>query len=140
MPVEVLLVEDNRGDVTLVQEAMEEVGLTHTVNVVSDGMEAMEFLRRSGRYSQAPRPDLILLDLKLPRKSGREALDEILLDPFLCEIPVILLSSSKSELDLARAFGLPDECYMVKPDTYRGYVDLVRTIEAFRCSGAREET
>ncbi len=132
MGVSVLLVEDNRGDVILVKEAMEEIGLTHRVDVVADGVEAMEFLRRSGKYAQAPRPDLILLDLKLPRKNGREALEEILLDPTLRDIPVIILSSSRSELELARAFGLPDECYMVKPGTYDGFVEQVRAIEAYR--------
>ncbi len=133
MPVEVLLVEDNRGDVLLVQEAMEMAGLDHNIIAVHNGVEALEFLRRSGGHSKSPRPDLILLDLKLPRKNGREVLDEILLDPFLLGIPVILLSSSASELELARTYGLPDQCYKVKPSTFEGYIELVRFIEAFRC-------
>lgn len=132
MPVEVLLIEDNRGDVILIREAMEHAGLTHTVHVTSDGVEAMKFLRRSGKYTQAPIPDLILLDLKLPRKNGREVLAEILPDPTLCKIPVILLSSSRSELELARAYQLPPECYIVKPSTFEGFVELVRTIETLR--------
>ncbi len=132
MPVEVLLVEDNRGDVILIQEAMEHAGLTHAVNVASDGVEAMKFLRRSGKYTHAPRPDLILLDLKLPRKNGREVLAEILPDPTLCTIPVIILSSSRSELELARTYKLPPECYIVKPSTFEGFVELVRTLETLR--------
>lgn len=140
MPVEVLLVEDNSGDVILLQEAMEHAGLTHAVNVASDGVEAMKFLRRSGKYAQAPRPDLILLDLKLPRKNGREVLAEILPDPTLGKIPVILLSSSRSELELAKAYELPPECYIVKPGTFEGFIDLVRKIETLRCRSLEKKS
>lgn len=137
--VEVLMVEDNRGDVVLVQAAMEKVGLTHNVTVVSDGAEAIDFLHRRGPYALAPRPDLIMLDLKLPRKCGREVLNEIQLDPVLRAIPLVFLSSSRSELELARAFQLPAECYLEKPNTFQGFVDLVRAIEAFRCKAAKEK-
>ena len=137
-PVEVLMIEDNRGDVVLVQAALEKAGLAHHVTVVNDGVEAMEFLHHGGKYVEAPRPDLIMLDLKLPRKNGREVLDEIRPDPALREIPVVLLSSSVSELKLARSYELPAECYMVKPNTYEGYVELVQAIEAFRRKAAEE--
>jgi CheY-like chemotaxis protein len=132
-PVEVLMIEDNPGDVVLVQAAMEKAGVAHHVTVVSDGAEAVDFLHRRGRYAQAIRPDLILLDLKLPRKNGREVLDEIRPDPVLRAIPLVLLSSSKSELKHARSYDLPAECYIEKPTTYPGYVELVQAIEAFRC-------
>jgi CheY-like chemotaxis protein len=138
-PVEVLMIEDNRGDVVLVQAAMEKVGLSHNVTVVNDGAEALEFLHRRGPYAEAPRPDLVLLDLKLPRKNGREVLDEILPDPVLRAIPLVLLSSSTSELKHARSFGLPEECYAEKPSTYQGFIDLVRAVEAFRCKAAKEQ-
>jgi two-component system, chemotaxis family, response regulator Rcp1 len=131
-PVEVLMVEDNPGDVVLVQEAMTQIGLAHHVTVVGDGAEAVDFLHRCGKYTQAPRPDLILLDLKLPRKNGREVLAEIRPDPGLREIPLVLLSSSRSELEIAKSHGLPAQCYLEKPSTYRGFVELVHTIEAFR--------
>ncbi len=136
--VEVLVVEDNRGDVVLMQEAMKQAALSYRVTVISDGTEAMDFLHHRGKHVRAPRPDLILLDLKLPRKNGREVLDEIRPDPSLREIPVVLLSSSHSELDLARSHELPPECYVVKPGTYEGYVALVRDIEAFRQRAAAE--
>ncbi len=137
--VEVLMIEDNRGDVVLVQTAVEEAGLPYHVTVVSDGAEAVEFLQRRGKHAEAPRPGLILLDLKLPRKNGCEVLDEIRPDPVVREIPLVLLSSSKSELKRARSFGLPVECYLEKPGTFQGFVELVRAIEAFRRK-ALEET
>ena len=136
--VEVLMVEDNRGDVVLVEAAIEKAGLPYHLTVVGDGAEAVEVLCRRGDHAQAPRPDLIMLDLKLPRKNGCEILDEILLDPVLAKTPLVLLSSSKSELKRARSFGLPEECYLEKASTYEGFVELVRAIEAFRCKAAKE--
>jgi two-component system response regulator len=136
--VEVLMVEDNRGDVVLVQAAIEEAGLPYHVTVVSDGAEALEFLHRRGKYSESSRPDLIMLDLKLPRKNGCEVLDEIRLDPAVGHIPLVLLSSSKSELKRARSYGLPPECYLEKAATFQDFVELVRTIEAFRRKAAEE--
>lgn len=132
MMVEVLMVEDNRGDVVLVQEAAEQVGLGYHVTMARDGVEAMDFLRRQGEFSQAPRPDLIILDLKLPHKSGREVLGEIMADPSLRRIPLVILSSSESEMLLAKSARLPEECYKFKPGTYEGFLQLVRAIEAFR--------
>ncbi|HBA82815.1 MAG TPA: hypothetical protein DCZ95_01855 [Verrucomicrobia bacterium] len=134
---ELLMVEDNRGDVVLVQEALRKVGLLCRVNVVSDGVEALAYLRRQGRYAGAARPDLIVLDLKLPRKSGREVLEEIQQDLSLCDIPFIIFSSSKSELELARASELPAHRYMVKPSQFEGYVDFVRVIEEILTSGGK---
>lgn len=138
-PVEVLMIEDNRGDVVLVETAIERAGLPYHVTVVSDGAEAVEFLQRRGKYAQSPRPELILLDLKLPRKNGCEVLDEIRPDPLVREIPLVLLSSSKSELKRARSYELPAECYLEKPGTFQGFVELVRAIEAFRCHALKEK-
>ena len=110
------MVEDNRGDVVLVEAAIEKAGLPYHVTVASDGAEAVEFLHRRGQHAQSPRPELIMLDLKLPRKNGCEVLDEIRLDPLLGKIPLVLLSSSKSELKRARSYELPPECYLEKPE------------------------
>lgn len=137
--VEVLMVEDNRGDIVLVEAAIEKAGLPYHVTVVSDGVEAVEFLHRRGKYAESPLPDLIMLDLKLPRKNGCEVLDDILLDPLLVKVPLVLLSSSKSELKRARSFRLPEECCLEKASTYQGYVELMRAIEAFRCKTLQEE-
>ncbi len=137
-PVEVLMIEDNRGDVVLVEAAIEKAGLPYRVTVVSDGAEAVEFLHRRGQYAAACRPDLIMLDLKLPRKNGCEVLDEIRLDPLVAEIPLVLLSSSKSELKRARSYGLPPECYLEKASTYQGFIELVQAIEVFRCKALKE--
>ncbi len=137
--VEVLMVEDNRGDVVLVETAIEKAELPYHVTVVTDGAEAVEYLHRRGKYAASPRPELILLDLKLPRKNGCEVLDEIRLDPALGEIPLVLLSSSKSELKRARTYGLSPECYLEKPGTYEGFIALVKAIEAFRRKAAKEK-
>jgi len=137
-PVEVLMVEDNRGDVVLVEAAIEKAGLPYQVTVVSDGAEAVEFLHRRGKHAESPQPDLIMLDLKLPRKNGCEVLDEIRIDPLLAKTPLVLLSSSKSELKRARSYGLPDECYLEKPSTYLGFVELVQAIEVFRDKAVKD--
>lgn len=138
-PVEVLMVEDNRGDVVLVETAIEKTGLPYHVTVASDGVEAIELLHRRGKYAESPRPGLIMLDLKLPRKNGCEILEEIQLDPILREIPLVLLSSSKSELKRARSYELAPECYLEKASTYQGFVELVQAIEAFRCKAVKEK-
>src|SRR5260370_14361064 len=113
-PIEVLLVEDNPGDVRLTREAFNEAHVTNHLNVVMDGLEAMDFLERRGRYSEAPRPDLILLDLNLPGKNGREVLETIKSDPRLRRIPVMILTSSKADQDLHRAYELHANCYIPK--------------------------
>jgi two-component system, chemotaxis family, response regulator Rcp1 len=131
-PVDVLVVEDNRGDVVLMREAMRKASLSYRVTVITDGMEALDFLHRRGMHAGAPRPELILLDLKLPGKTGGEVLEDIMSDPSLRGIPVVLLSSSQSELERARSRGLPAECHMPKPESFEGYVAVVQAIEAFR--------
>jgi CheY-like chemotaxis protein len=136
----ILMVEDNRGDVVLIQEAMTKLGLEHRLTVVSDGVESMNYLLAQEPYANVIRPDLIVLDLKLPRKNGREVLEAIDGNPDWRTIPVVVLSSSRSELELAKAIDIPLKRYMVKPSTFAGYVELVRSIEAFyrQEGGARE--
>jgi len=112
---EILLVEDNPGDVMLTQEAFDECLLPHRLSVVGDGEEALQFLRQAGKYTDAPHPDLVLLDLNLPRKDGRELLAEVKNDPELRHIPVIVLSTSESDQDVARAYRLHANCYLTKP-------------------------
>lgn len=136
-PVEVVMIEDNPGDVVLVREAVENTGLPYRIAVVQDGGEAVEFLRQTGRHAGAIRPDLIVLDLKLPRRSGREVLADIRETPSLQGIPLITLSSSRSELDLVRLHLLPTQTAMEKPSTFDDYVLLVQAIEAFRLSATR---
>ena len=138
-PIDVLMVDDNRGDVVLVEAAIEKAALPYRVSIASDGVEAVEFLHRRGQYAAAPRPELIMLDLRLPRKNGCEVLEEIRLDPLLGRIPLVLLSSSKSELKRARAYELAEECYLEKPDTYQGFVKLMQAIEAYRRKATPEE-
>ena len=131
-PVNVLLVEDNPGDVVLVREAVAEAGLAYRLTVVRDGVEAMDRLSGKGQSAGSPLPDLILLDLNLPRKTGLELLAEILADPILYQVPVVLLSSSRSELDKARAYALPPDRCLVKPGTFAEYVKLMHNVEAAR--------
>lgn len=126
--LEILMVEDNRGDVVLLDEALVHIGASHHTSVASDGVEAVSFLRQEGPYAQAPRPDVIVLDLKLPRMGGREVLEAILPDPNLCDIPVVVLSSSQSELDTLRSGPSAPGLCISKPSTFAGYIDIARTI------------
>ncbi len=130
-PIEVLLVEDNPGDVRLTQEALKEGRFINNLNVVSDGVEATEFLWRRGKFQTAPRPDLILLDLNLPRKNGREVLREIKADPELRRIPVMVLTTSTADQDLHRAYDLHANCYITKPMDLDQFMSVVRSIEHF---------
>lgn len=130
--VQVLMVEDNGGDVVLLDEALTRAGVPHRISVATDGVEAMRFLRKEGPYRGAPRPDLIVLDLKLPRKGGREVLSELKPDPDLRAIPVVVLSSSRSELELVKEYDLPDESRITKPSTFTGYVEVAKAMEAYR--------
>lgn len=130
-PIEVLLVEDNPADVRLTKEAFREGRIVNNLNVVHDGVEAVEYLTRRGPYKDAIRPDLILLDLNLPRKSGREVLEEIKADPDLRRIPVMVLTTSKAEQDLQRAYSLHANCYITKPVDLDKFFDIVRSIEHF---------
>ena len=130
-PVEILLVEDNPGDVRLTREAFKEAKVRNVIHVARDGVEAMEFLRRQGAHAAAPRPDIILLDLNLPRKDGREVLAELKADPGLRRIPVVVLTTSKAEEDIARSYDLHANCYVTKPVGFDQFIDVVKTIEGF---------
>jgi two-component system, chemotaxis family, response regulator Rcp1 len=130
-PIELLLVEDNPGDVRLTREALKEGRVLSHLNVVSDGMEAMDFLWHRGKYADSPRPDLILLDLNLPRKNGREVLQEIKTDPNLRRIPVMVLTTSNAEQDLHKAYNLHANCYITKPVDLDQFLNVVRSIEHF---------
>jgi len=130
-PVVILLVEDNPGDVRLTQEALRDAKVCNRMHVVRDGVEAMEFLRRTGTHADAPRPDLILLDLNLPRKDGREVLADVKADPDLRRIPVVVLTTSKAEEDILRAYNLNANCYIAKPVDFDQFVHVVRSIESF---------
>ncbi len=130
-PIEVLLVEDNPADVRLTEEAFKEGRVVNHLSVVSDGVEATEFLHRTGKYTAAPRPDLILLDLNLPRKSGREVLQEVKADPLLRRIPVMILTTSNAAQDLHRAYNLHANCYIAKPVDFDQFLSVVRAIEHF---------
>lgn len=129
--VEILLVEDSPSDTELTLEALQMAKVRNHVSAVEDGVQAMEFLRRQGPYANAPRPDLILLDLGLPRKDGREVLAEIKADESLKSIPVAVLTASLGELDVARAYQLNANCYITKPVDLGQFVEAVRSIESF---------
>lgn len=129
--IEILLVEDNPGDVRLTQEALRESKVLNNLTVAKDGVEALEMLRCEGPFAAQPRPDLILLDLNLPRKDGREVLAEIKDDPNLRRIPVVVLTTSKAESDVFRAYDLHANCYIVKPVDLDQFFEVVRTIEGF---------
>jgi CheY-like chemotaxis protein len=130
-PVEVLLVEDNPGDVRLTQEAFKDGRVLVNLTVAEDGVQAMEILNRKGSYDKSPRPDLILLDLNLPKKNGREVLVEIKADEDLRRIPVIVMTTSKAEQDIYRAYNLNANCYVTKPVELEEFLNVVRSIEDF---------
>lgn len=130
-PVELLLIEDNPGDVRLTQEALKHSDINVHLSVARDGVEAMEFLRHNGPYADAPKPDLILLDLNLPRKSGREVLSEIKSDPELKRIPVLIMTTSRAEQDVNRAYHLNANCYITKPMDLDEFLRIVKAIEDF---------
>ncbi len=129
--LDVLLVEDDAADVLIAREALRAGKLSSNLNVVSDGVEAMSYLRRQGAHSTAHRPDLILLDLNLPRKDGREVLAEIKADPSLKRIPVVVLTTSEDERDVLRSYELHANCYIPKPVELGRFIDIVRSIEDF---------
>jgi len=130
-PINILLVEDNEPDVVLTREAFKEAKISNALYVVEDGVEALAFLRRQGKHADAPRPDLILLDLNLPRKDGRAVLQEIKSDPALASIPVVILTTSNDEKDVVRAYTSHANCYIVKPIDFLQFLSVVRTIEGF---------
>ena len=130
-PVEILLVEDNPGDVRLTQEALKESKVINNLSVAEDGVEALAFLKREGKYADAPRPDLLLLDLNLPKKDGRELLEEIKADDNLKRIPVVVLTTSKAEEDILRMYDQHANCYITKPIDFDQFIDVVKSIEDF---------
>jgi len=129
--VEILMVEDSQADVLMTREAFKEARLANTLHVVEDGVQAMQFLRQEAEFASSPRPDLILLDLNLPRKNGREVLAEIKADPGLRTIPVIILTTSQAEQDILEAYNLHANCYIVKPVGFKNFVTAIQSIESF---------
>jgi CheY-like chemotaxis protein len=130
-PIQILLVEDNPGDVRLTREALKDSKMHNTLHVASDGVEALRFLRGQGEYKGSPRPDIILLDLNLPRKDGREVLAKIKADESLRRIPVVILTTSDDEHDILRSYDLHANCYITKPLDLRQFATIVKTIENF---------
>jgi chemotaxis family two-component system response regulator Rcp1 len=130
-PIEILMVEDNPGDVRLTVEALKEGKVRNNFHTVEDGELALAFLRRQGDYAKAPHPDLILLDLNLPKMSGREVLAEIKEDPELRRIPVVILTVSKAEQDILKSYNLHANCYITKPVDLDQFLEVVKSIENF---------
>jgi two-component system, chemotaxis family, response regulator Rcp1 len=130
-PLEILLVEDNPADVRLTREAFREGKIHNALMVVRDGVEAIEFLRRQGKHANAVRPDLILLDLNLPRKDGREVLAEIKADPALRRIPVVVLTTSQAETDIVKSYNLHANSYVVKPVDLEQFMGVIKSIDSF---------
>jgi two-component system, chemotaxis family, response regulator Rcp1 len=130
-PIEILLVEDNPGDADLTQEVLEESKVLNHIHVVGNGVEALAFLRREGVYAEMPRPDLILLDLNLPKKRGHEVLAEIKQDPTLRYIPVVILTTSQAERDVLKAYNLHANAYITKPVDLALFIETVKSIEDF---------
>jgi CheY-like chemotaxis protein len=130
-PIEILMVEDNPGDVRLTMEALRETKMNNNLRVIRDGTEALAFLNREGEYGNASRPDLILLDLNIPGKDGREVLEEIKADERLGRIPVVILTTSQVEEDILKTYDLHANCYITKPVDLNQFVKVVRSIETF---------
>ncbi len=129
--IEILLVEDNPGDVRLTEEALKEGKVINRLSVVPDGVEAIEYLRKRGDYASAATPDLVLLDLNLPKKDGREVLAEVKQDPDLRKIPVVVLTTSRDEQDILKSYDLHANCYITKPVDFEQFIRVVRAIEDF---------
>jgi chemotaxis family two-component system response regulator Rcp1 len=136
-PIEVLLVEDSPGDVRLTREALKDAKMHISLHVAADGIEAIAFLERTGTHVDAPRPDLILLDLNLPRKDGREVLKEIKESPAFRSIPVVILTTSSSEADVLQSYELHANCYISKPVDLNGFLKVVQSIDNFWLSVVR---
>ena len=129
--IHVLLVEDDPGDVLMTQEAFEHHKLRNQLHVVSDGVEALAYLRREGEFADAPRPGLVLLDLNLPRKDGREVLEEVKNDPSLRSIPIVVLTTSQAEEDILRSYDLHANAYVAKPVDFERFIEVIRQIDDF---------
>ena len=130
-PVEILLVEDDPGDVMMTQEAFADHKVANQLHVVTDGAEAMSFMRREDQYADSPRPDLVLLDLNLPKMDGREVLQAIKSDPDLASIPVVVLTTSEAEEDVLRSYSLHANAYVTKPVDFERFISVVREIDDF---------
>jgi two-component system, chemotaxis family, response regulator Rcp1 len=130
-PVNILLVEDNPGDVRLTQEAFKEGKIPVNLNVVMDGVEAISFLKKQGQYSNQATPDLVLLDLNLPKRDGREVLEEIKTDPNLRRMPVVILTTSNAEQDIQKSYNLYVNCYINKPVDFDKFFEIIQKIEEF---------
>ena len=130
-PIEILMVDDSMGDVRLAQEALKEARVRNRLSVVHDGEQAMAFLRREDGYGDAPRPDLVLLDLNMPRMDGREVLAQIKGDPDLRSIPVVVLTTSEAEVDIVKAYDLHANAYITKPVDLEAFLDAVKVVEEF---------
>ncbi len=130
-PIEILLVEDSPSDTALTIEALKSGKVVNRLDHVEDGVEALAYLRREGKYSDAGKPDLIMLDLNLPRKDGREVLEELKSDPVLKTIPVIVLTTSRSDKDILRSYELHANCYITKPVEFANFLDVIKSIEQF---------
>lgn len=130
-PVEILLAEDNPNDVEMTKRAFEKGKFLNNLHVVNDGIEAMDFLRQDGEYADALRPDIVLLDLEMPRKDGLEVLEDIESDPALAQIPVVVLTSSEAERDIVESYRHSANAYLTKPVGYKEFQDIVRQIESF---------
>ncbi len=130
-PIEVLLVEDDPGDVLMTREAIEVTRLTSLLSVVPDGDAALRYLRKQGEYGDVPTPDLVLLDLNLPRRDGREVLEEIKKDEQLCRIPVVVLTTSQADEDILRSYQLHANAYVTKPVDFERFISVVRQIDEF---------
>jgi two-component system, chemotaxis family, response regulator Rcp1 len=131
LPIEILLVEDNPGDVRLTQEVFKDGRVANHLSVACDGTSALQYLRREGKYRDSARPDLVLLDLNLPGRDGREVLSEMKADPFLRQIPVVILTTSRAEADVLKSYDLYANCYLVKPVDLVEFVKVVKGIEDF---------
>lgn len=131
MPIDILIIEDNRADIRLVQEVLKKGKIIINLHSALDGIEAMEHLRKEGKYKDAIRPDLILLDLNMPKKDGREVLEEIKSDKNLKSIPVVVMTISKAEEDILRSYNLHANAYIVKPIELKQFMDTIRSIENF---------
>ena len=130
-PVEILLVEDNPADVRLTKEALKEGKVYSNLHWAKDGVEALEFLRRQGKHTAAPRPDIVLLDLNLPKKDGRQVLHDIKNDENLKRIPVVILTTSKAEEDVLKSYNLHANCYVTKPVDLEKFIIVVKSIDMF---------
>lgn len=136
-PIRILLVEDDPGDVMITTEALEQTQLLHELHTVGDGEEALHFLLREGVYRKAPRPDLVLLDLNLPRVDGRQVLTKVKEDPDLLSIPIVILSTSEAEEDILRSYQLHANAYVSKPVDFQAFLTVVRQIDEFFLTVAR---